>query len=207
MSDENKAAAELTQPNVIAKLNIKSIGCQPKAAAALPVGDMRHIYLARIIGMAGGLIQGETELGEYFALSGKFQGTNMQEGSGPGYGETYESGVCYLPPGIHETLVTAVRAAGLLIPEKSDKRSTKVMLPIKSGETINFAIDIFVKQDTNASGITYIGKPILPPTAADPLAQIRLAIADVEGKLKQLNAAGSAPGGKSPRQIEGAKSK
>lgn len=170
-------------PSLISSITIKSIGCNAKAVAAWEEGDKRHLHLARVYGQITALIFGDMPDGTpYISLGGRFQAINMQEGTA-GFNSAYESGKCFLPPGTHESLVGQARKIGIVEPTE-DKRSKTVEKPLKDNKAVNFALDIFVARASNASGITYISKPLLEATEADPMRELRQAVKAFEDKLK-----------------------
>lgn len=172
--------------SLISRINALTLGCNKGAAAALPAGSNKEIYLFRAYGMVMALEQGETDTGEYMALIGRFQAENTQDGT-EGVGKLFESDTLFLPPGGHDSLVNQVIALGVVW-DDPNKRSKKRMGRIVDGKTLNIAMDVYVKKDTNPSGITYVTKPIME-TVDDPLAIIRAEIAEVEEKTRQLAAA------------------
>lgn len=186
----------MADKKIISSVKVKSVGCNPKVAAALEESNRVEIRLARFMGVITGLQFGETETGDYIALTGRFRVENMQSNSEidgkpvEAFGNVYESGVCFLPPGMMESIIGKCRSAGVIEPEKSDLRSKKVDKALV--KEVNFAVDVFVRRDSNASGITYACKELLAPTESDPLEEIARAIVEVE--LKLVLAAGS--GGK-----------
>lgn len=194
-------------PNVVARLNVKAIGCNRMEVAARQENDRSELLLCRVIGFVTALIFGTNEdESEYIALGGRFQGENKQA-STDDFGKMFESGVCFLPPGMMENVIASCRKIGIVEPEKTDKRSKKVEKPLVNGAELTFAIDIYVRRDSNASGITYVGHPLLEPTAHDPMVEIRKAIAATEAKLQAQLAATAGGGTKqvapgAPKQIE-----
>lgn len=177
------------QASILAQLKIRTMGCNPGVAAALEEGDRREIPLARIYGSITHLIQGHNDDDtSYLALGGRFQGQVIQAGV-ESFGRVYESGKLFMPPGVMEVLIAAVRAEGVE-ETKRDGRAKSVEMPIKNSGQVNFAFDIYVKKANNPSGITYVAKPLLEPTKADPMEEIRRAIETVQARLQtQLESA------------------
>lgn len=189
----------------ISRINASTIGCNKGAAGALPVGSNKEIYLFRAYGQCMGLERGETDMGEYYAVIGRFQAENKQEGTEM-FGHLFESDTMFLPPGGHDSLVNQITAMGVTF-EEPNARSKKVVGRINGGKVHNFAADVYVKRDTNPSGVTFVTKPILE-TQDDPLEAIRNGIAEVEAKLlAALHPNQDSPMAQhnKPKQLDGAK--
>lgn len=164
----------------ISRINAQTIGCNKGAAGALPVGSAKEIYLFRAYGQCMGLERGETDMGEYYAIMGRFQAENQQEGTET-FGHLYESDTLFLPPGGHDSLVNQITNMGVTF-DPPNARSKKVIGRINDGKVLNIAVDVYVKRDSNPSGVTYVTKPILE-TQDDPLEAIRVSIKEAEAML------------------------
>lgn len=176
---------EMSNALLISRLNANTIGCNKGAAGALEPGSKVEIYLYRVIGVIMGLERGETDMGEYYGLVGRFQAENKQEGT-EGFGKLYESDTLFLPPGGHDSIVNSILPQ--VVFGKPTTRSKTVTGMLADGKQVNFAADVYVRRDNNASGIGYVTRPILE-TVNDPLEEIRKAVVDAEQRLIAANAA------------------
>jgi hypothetical protein len=141
----------------MSKITMKALG-NPKAAAALVVGDGKKVFVGRVMGFASGQVAKLTDDGDtVYGLKGTFKAF-----TGDGKKEI-RSGVCYLPGGIQESVSEAI--------------------PDKDGR-VQFVFDIFTQAATNKSGIEYVAAQIGAPTMEDPFSALE---ADLPG-LPQLAA-------------------
>lgn len=142
----------MTETVILPKLVVKSLG-NPRVAASFSDDDKkagkRHL-LGTIMGTASRIKNKVDAKGEVFeAIVGDFEGTKAD-------GNVVKSGLLYLPSGIHEMLAD---------PLKED-----------DAKPIDFAMRIFTVPADNPIGYSYLVEPVLPPSAADPLAHIREAM-------------------------------
>lgn len=142
-------------PTIVSKLSVKTLGCDPKEALV----QKKAVALARFWGIAETVKYvvnrqtGDTNI----ALIGQFRGMNLQDG------EVFESGVMYLPSGIHDQL------SGPLIKDME----THTLPPIK------FGIEVLSVPAANPIGYSYQGKPFVKAEGHD-------VFADIEEEMKKL---------------------
>lgn len=161
------------------KLAPKDVG-NPKGVTLLPEGQNRYL-VGTIYGTATACKvrkvvkpNGDTEVFE--PIVGNFEGIPAEpmfrtEKDGAGV-ETkvqiaaIQSGVLYLPTGIHERLAEPLK--------KED------------AQPIDFAIEIYTVKAANPAGYSYELVPLLKPSASDPLQAIRLQVANKSKGVKAI---------------------
>lgn len=158
--------ASLKTPEIVGvtKMSVKAIGCNPKAATALKGDNPPPIRLCIIYGRASGIKVGESAQGEYFALLGTFEAMNLEaieenkklNPNDEPYTEIYTSGKLFLPPGIHDSVVSAVRSA--------------------EGAAIEFAVEIRAVKANNPIGYSYQAINLLPASEVDDFSTARKAV-------------------------------
>ncbi len=149
---------------LINKITMKSIKTQPGKMATEKGAPIANVY---------GFISGSKTVvdkvrGESFnALVGQFEAENLDTG------ERFQSGVLYLPKGIHETLES--------IASKLTQES----------DSVKFAIQVYAVTASNPIGYSYSAKNLFAPAGVDPLDELRAAMptqkslpAPVEAKKK-----------------------
>ena len=125
--------------------------------------------IAQVYGKASGIKPVvDKDRGEVFnSIVGNFEAVNLETG------EVYNSGVLYLPSGIHAMVENAAN--------KLAKDST---------ETVDFALEIRVVQSANKAGYSYEAVNLIPAALVDPIATIR---AQITGRPAPVLEAGAAP--------------
>ncbi len=127
----------------------------------------------RVIGRAVGVKEGMSSFGDWKALQGQFQATNLATG------EVFEAATLFLPDVAMTPLLVALSTEG--------------------SRGVEFAIDVSVKYVKNGKpgGVPYeyTWEPLLPPDASDPIARLSARLVEL-GKLpapdaKPADAAGS----------------
>lgn len=118
-----------------------------------PPEDGTPKYLGRIGGICTGTKAVADARGETFtALVGNFAGISPADKDGNQ--QEIRSGVAYLPGGFHDSVISALKAAG------------------EAGQ-VRFAYDCYSVFADNPIGYAYVFKPLLKPErASDPLAEI-----------------------------------
>jgi len=135
-------------PTVVSKLSVKTLGCDPKEC----IVQKKAVPLARFWGLAETVKYvvnrqtGDTNI----ALIGQFRGMNLQDG------EVFESGVMYLPSGLHDQL------SGPLIKD----------MEAHSLPPIKFGIEVSATPAANPIGYSYQGKNFVKAEGHDPFAEI-----------------------------------
>ena len=139
--------------SMIGKITIRTINVIP--AKSVEVGKSTPI--ARIFGMASGIKQVVDKVrGDTFeSITGQFGAVNLQTGN------AYESGVLYLPKGIHDMIEAAVRS----IPKDAPS------------STVDFALEIRVVKADNPAGYSYEAVNLIPAKVVSPLEELRKQIA------------------------------
>lgn len=146
----------MTETSVISKISVKTIGCNPKRAAALPEGSKEVVKLASIIGQITECKEKKRTLpsGEVtfdYPLIGNFEATNLETG------EIFSSGQMYLPGGIHELAQAEINKEGVT--------------------SIEFGMILGAVRSSNAAGYSYVGNNVLDFKQSDPLKALREAAA------------------------------
>lgn len=144
---------------IVSKLSNATLGCDPLVVKDKAKGTKAPMY--RVLGRATGIKEAKDTNGEViYGLTGSFEGTNLLTG------QVMRSGVAYLPPGIHETIL-----------EPLDKALAEDAT--NQGVTIVFAFDIFAVAAPNKSGYSYEAIDLVSPEKrVDVFADMR---ADLEG--------------------------
>lgn len=136
MADEN---AEATGNTLVSKITPKLVG---KPHRAKDQADGRAVYMGRIMGLVTGTQKKVQPNGDVFiALVGNFEAINGETG------EIFESGICYLPGGMHEQVVAVME---------------------KGATTAEFALDLATVKADNPAGYSWQGKVLLAQ-ASTPL--------------------------------------
>lgn len=137
---------KIAQPDsngIVSKLSNATLGCDPLVVKDKAKGTKAPMY--RVLGRATGIKEAKDTNGEViYGLSGSFEGTNLLTG------QVMRSGVCYLPPGIHETIL-----------EPLDKALAEDTA--NQGVMIQFAFDIFAVAAPNKSGYSYEAQDLVAP--------------------------------------------
>lgn len=125
---------------IVKKLSVKSIlGKKPK-----PPEEGKTEWLCQIVGVATGVKTGNSNFGDWTALTGSFQGSNMETGV------ITRSGVCFLPD----------VALNLITPGLMQKET----------KGIEFAFNIGIKfDDDSTTKYVYVVEPIFEASENDPL--------------------------------------
>lgn len=135
-----------------AKLTAKALG-NPRMGASVEAGK-RHI-LGTIIGLANGVKVKAQPNGDVIeAITGQFEGTRA------GDGEKVTSGILYLPSGFHDRMASAVKEA------------------IKGGGSVQFAIELYTENSSNAAGYQYGIRQLIETASSDPLDNLRKLVAE-----------------------------
>lgn len=149
------------------KLTPKELG-DSKSILGAPA-DQKKILLGTVFGIATGVSRKtvpdpttETGQKEFEGLSGEFEGVPADPSR-----DTVQSGTLYLPV-IHQQI------AGMFKREKDAPSS------------IRFACEVYSMRDTNKAGYTVVAEAITPLAEADPLGELKKAVADHRAKVKEL---------------------
>lgn len=145
--------------NIIAKLSVKTMGCNPA------LGKEGRVHIARIFGVANGIKIAKGTNGDIlYGVTGDFRGQRPDKP-----GETWQSGVLYLPAGINELVLNAVDTGEV---DKNDK-------PVYA--EIQFAFDVFSKPASNPAGYQYEATPIVDAKETDKMAELAAALPPMPG--------------------------
>jgi hypothetical protein len=156
MADEKKV--ENGGYMMLAKLTPATMGF------AVEKGKQGRFLCGVLIGTAFGVVAKKLPNGEpSIALTGKFEGTNMETG------EIFRSGVMYFPGGVHEFVVAA--------------------LDSNPDANIDFAVELYTKPSKSPAGYQWEVKPIVDLSLADPLADLRKQITQAAERTKALSGA------------------
>lgn len=146
---------------IISKLSLGTMGIKGAAILGQPE-SIKRLLVATIFGKVGGSKTVEDKLtGQvHTPLTGTFQGINHLNEN-----KEYQSGLLYLPGGVHDQLLNA---------------ANKLM---DESEEIDFALEIYAVRAGNAAGYSYEATPLLEPKGVDPLAEIRKQVDATRAKL------------------------
>lgn len=139
--------------NLIKKLSVnKVIGGKPKIASIVKFFQENTtspaMPLARFFGTANGTKHGVSDFGEWTCLTGQFRAVNLDTG------ETFDSGVCFLPDVAQDLIIGALGSG-----------------------SVDFAFDIgVVLDDDSATGYVYTASPLLQEEN-DPISRLEAKIA------------------------------
>lgn len=139
--------------SLIAKITMRTLGLDAKKH--IPEDGKPPIAIAQIYGVAQRIkIVEDKQRGDTFeAITGTFEAVNLETG------EIYQSGVLYLPAGIHDLVAAAVKN---LDPE--DRKGA-----------VKFKLEIGVVKSSNAAGYSYEARSVVKASDVDPLADLRAA--------------------------------
>lgn len=142
--------SESKKINLQKKISVaKVIGGKPKIASIVKFFEENKtaavMPLCRMYGTASGSKVGVSDFGEWTALTGQFRGLNLSTG------ETFDSGICFLP----------------------DVANDMVLGALNSGATaVDFAFDVGVVLDEDsATGYVYRASPVLQEEA-NPISRL-----------------------------------
>jgi hypothetical protein len=154
-----------SDPVSISKLSIKTMGCKPGSAKV----EDKVMPMCRVMGVARGIKVAPGQDGDAtYGLTGTFSGINLvtlQE---------YISSVCYLPGGIHETVLQPLDELLGGVPARGDQPA----IPADPTGELSFAYDIFAAPDTNKAGYHYEARDLVATSRADPFAALKTALAE-----------------------------
>lgn len=172
------APTPATAPEFVAKLSVKTMGCNAKLATVGEGEAAKRIPMIRIMGIAGGIKVAEGQDGDpVFGLTGQFEGVNIANG------KVYRSGVCYLPAGIQELIQDPLEqeiddAAG---GKSTGEGGVEIVRAKRAVQPIRFAFDIFAVTATNKAGYSFAATEVgSNPTRVDPFAEMRQVAQTVE---------------------------
>lgn len=131
----------------VSRLTVATMGGNP--------GDVKRaksrVAVCRVIGRANGtkiVKSDKADAGFFIAVTGEFEGLNMQTG------EVFASGVTYFPGGMHEAIVSELEHT-------------------PAGGSVEYALQIDADPANNPIGYSYIIRSLLPPSRVDSLARLR----------------------------------
>lgn len=126
---------------IVKKISMKTI-CGKVSVKNLP--DEGDKPLMRVIGQAKGIKTGTSDYGDWAALTGIFEATNIETG------EVYRSGVCFMPEIAQDMVIPALMQ--------------------DSATAVDFAFEIGAEASEDSSvGYVYTIKPLIEAAESDPL--------------------------------------
>lgn len=132
--------------NLIRKISPKNI-CgkleKPSKATAL----------YHVIGIASSTKTGNSDYGQWVALKGQFEATNLANG------ELSVAPICFLPEPLNSMIAAKL--------DETDQEGNQV------NTSVQFAVEVGYKPADNAYGYEYTTKEIIESDQADPLAALR----------------------------------
>lgn len=149
---------------ILPKITVKDVGGKPEKILGADDDVKRH-PLMRVYGVARrikvkSLTNPNTgEVSHYEALNGDFRAVNAETG------ERFQSGVLYLPDGIHDLISDPLKTA------QENNESAEV----------TFAMDLFSERRSNLAKYGYGATVLGEPTVPDAIAQLEKAIEATPG--------------------------
>lgn len=143
---------------LLKKISAKTVcGPMPPKGWSEKGKDAPALELYRVAGMATGVVKGETQYGEWKALTGKFQAINC------GTGEVSVSGRCHLP----EPLISMIAAAI----ESGEQSSAQfaVLVGLTRQQTPQALAQ---ENDGKGAKHEYTTVSLMPESEADPVAAL-----------------------------------
>lgn len=140
---------------VLPKLTVKDMKCDPKRVLGME-GDEARQMMCRIYGVASDTkVKTLTDTRDgsvknYEQLKGQFRGINLTTG------ERFQSGILYLPEGIHELLAEPLKAAHAA----------------NEDAEVTFGFDVFSEKRKNVAGYGYGAVVLGEPAADDAFARL-----------------------------------
>lgn len=136
---------------IVSKLSLGTMGIKGQVILA-EKAEIRSKVIAVIYGKVGGFKSVEDKLtGQvHTPVTGTFVGINRIDDN-----REYQSGLLYLPSGIHDQLLDAAK---------------KLM---DESDSVDFALEISAVRSSNAAGFSYEARPLIKPVGVDPLDAIR----------------------------------
>lgn len=149
-----KTSAEVPADNSLAEVISKIaprkvLEANPKTLA--PKSGEKPVDLFTVFGIANGTKHGETQYGDWQALTGVFEAVRASDG------KRFQSGTCFLPGAVGTMLIGGLKAAQESNPDAS----------------VSFAILVGIKFSEVAIGYEFTTKNIVKLEQADPLADLR----------------------------------
>jgi hypothetical protein len=164
LSVNSKRRKVIPMSTILPKITAKDVGAQPEKVLGYDDDKARH-PLMRVYGVARriktkSLTNPNTgEVSHYEALNGDFRAVNAQTG------ERFQSGVLYLPDGIHDLIADPLKSA------QENHESAEV----------TFAMDLFSERRANLSKYGYGATVLGEPTVPDAIAALEKAIESTPG--------------------------
>lgn len=147
MSLRRRGVYQDDKMQLLNKMSMKAIGCQPKKSDAPVTGQK---YLCTIFGRATGYTLGQSNFGEWVRFLGSFEARAN--------GEIFTSAKLHLPNVVSDSLQVAL-----------DMRDDDAM-------PIEFAFDFFVEKADTAIGYAYAAKTVIETKTHDELSALRAAV-------------------------------
>jgi hypothetical protein len=129
----------------------------PKKILALGE-ETRELLLGAIVGIANDVKVGADPQGNQFeGLKGDFEAQVI------GAEEEIRSGVCFMPDAFQ----------GPIIAQLSDEVDANGVVTREAVKSVAFGFQVFVIRAANAAGYSWQLRPVMAPSANDPLAELR----------------------------------
>lgn len=142
----------MSQVNLQKKISVAKV-CGKIGAARVAKAENGTLKLMRVFGSASGIKTGVSDFGEWRALTGQFRAVNLETG------ETFDSGVCFLPDVALDLVAGAIESGA---------------------KGVDFAFDISAVVDESvAVGYSYRASPLIQ-------AEEESAISRLESKMAAL---------------------
>lgn len=126
----------------------------------VPAEGKPAVDLFTVFGIANGTKTGNTQYGDWEALTGVFEAVRTSDG------RRFQSGVCFMPGAAGQMLVGGLKAA-----QSADKDAS-----------VRFAIVVGIKRSEVPIGYEFTSRQVVKLEQADPLADLRAKALGYEGK-------------------------
>jgi len=124
------------------------------------VPEKGTIDLFTVYGIGNGIKHGDTQYGEWNALTGVFEAVRTSDG------KRFQSGVCFLPGAAGQMLISGLKAAQEANPDAS----------------VRFAIIVGIKHSDVPIGYEFTTRNVVKLEQADPLEDLRGQVLAIEHK-------------------------
>ncbi len=160
-SAADNSASNDAPASLLRKISPRTVIAE-KIGSLAPKEGEAPIDLLKVFGVATGTKTGETQYGDWTALTGMFEAVRVSDGA------RFQGGTCFLPGAAGEMLIGALQAAKVKDPDAS----------------VHFAVMIGVKGITKrdgTAGYEFTTREIVKVQQADALADLRAKALDYDG--------------------------
>lgn len=141
----------------------------------------KALPLFQVYGQATKTKRGESDMGPFVGLVGRFEAVCITDDStddnkqDPREGTVYAAPICFLPAPMDEMIAQQLEATEPVTDDDGNevKDSEGNVRTRRVNDSVEFAFEIGIKLAETSVGYEYTTKPIVDPSAADPLANLR----------------------------------